>query len=66
MTAAQRSETAVLRVATGKFAPARVDEVQAMTVATGRPHHQLPDRLGNLITRPGPCRFARRPPVTTV
>ena len=38
MTAAHLPETAVLRVATGKFAPARFDEVRAMTVATGRPH----------------------------
>ena len=36
MTAAQLPETAVVRVATGKFDPARFEEVQAMTVATGR------------------------------
>ena len=36
MTAAQLPETAVVRVATGKFDPARFEEVQAITVATGR------------------------------
>jgi hypothetical protein len=36
MTATQLPETAAVRVATGKFDPARFDEVQAMTVATGR------------------------------
>jgi quinol monooxygenase YgiN len=36
MTAAQLPETAVVRVSPGQFDPARFDEVQAMTVATGR------------------------------
>ena len=36
MTAAQLRETAVVRVSRGNFDPARFDEVQAMTVATGR------------------------------
>jgi hypothetical protein len=36
VTATRLPETAVVRVATGKFDPARFDEVQAMTVATGR------------------------------
>jgi hypothetical protein len=36
MTAAQLPETAVLRISHGNFDPARFDEVQAMTVATGR------------------------------
>ncbi|HEX3965339.1 MAG TPA: hypothetical protein VHZ03_53290 [Trebonia sp.] len=36
MTATQLPETAVVRVSRGNFDPARFDEVQAMTVATGR------------------------------
>jgi hypothetical protein len=50
MTATQVPETAVVRVSRGNFDPARFDEVQAMTVATGRYLKPAIKKLPGLIS----------------